>query len=439
MSQYTFGSVSVTNGSAVVTGTSTEFTANVDPGDTFKVIEDDVFYYIASVDSDTQITLTSTYQGATKPNVPYLINKDFSANLGLYLPNKDDKEPSFGLADNFNKLDNVVLNQPDVAITNKTCIALNGVTPSYNGILTLKSDGLFSDGGKDTSLVIESYQPNIIFSDISNNSADFKVQADQAKLTISVNTTTNPNDPTTGFVDRYHFLDSGYFTIEGLSPAIQFTDTDASNWKIVNNGNNLRFLSNLDGTYVENFVVWGTSGGRMKRYDGANIYFSIETASTASTMFSLIANAEWQFRSTVAGNFELKRNGVLMATVDGNNVWTLNNGRIKQNSPTKYPCTLQNGWVNYGNGYGNLSYWKNSEGLVTIEGMISGGTITPNTVITQLPVGYRPVSTVMISSIGPDNAGEYRTRIDSVGILKTHWIALTNNNWLYINVSFYAA
>ena len=173
MSQYTFGSVSVTNGSAVVTGTSTEFTANVDPGDTFKVIEDDVFYYIASVDSDTQITLTSTYQGATKPNVPYLINKDFSANLGLYLPNKDDKEPSFGLADNFNKLDNALLNNQ------RQVINIGAVNEVEQNILTLVSD---ATDALNAGLTISNYRPTIYFKDRSAGQGDFAVYANGSTL-----------------------------------------------------------------------------------------------------------------------------------------------------------------------------------------------------------------------------------------------------------------
>ena len=65
MSQYKTGTATVTNGSATVTGTNTLWLANVTAGDSFTVAGDAVMYDVASVDSDTQITLSVAYAGAT--------------------------------------------------------------------------------------------------------------------------------------------------------------------------------------------------------------------------------------------------------------------------------------------------------------------------------------------------------------------------------------
>ena len=66
MSQYLAGTANVTNGSATVTGTNTLWLANVTAGDSFTVAGDGVMYYVASVDTDTQVTLSAPYAGDRK-------------------------------------------------------------------------------------------------------------------------------------------------------------------------------------------------------------------------------------------------------------------------------------------------------------------------------------------------------------------------------------
>ena len=79
MSQYSTGLSSVTNGSPTVTGTNTLWLANVTAGDSFTVAGDGVMYDVASVDSDTQITLSVAYQGVTAAGAIYAIARDFTS------------------------------------------------------------------------------------------------------------------------------------------------------------------------------------------------------------------------------------------------------------------------------------------------------------------------------------------------------------------------
>lgn len=51
--------------------------------------------------------------------------------------------------------------------------------------------------------------------------------------------------------------------------------------------------------------------------------------------------------------------------------------------------TLLNNWGNYGGGYSDAGYYKDSLGTVHLRGMVKGGTPTSN--IFVLPVGYRPL------------------------------------------------
>ena len=78
MSQYSTGLSSVTNGSATVTGTNTLWLANVTAGDSFTVAGDGVMYDVASVDSDTQITLSVNYAGTTASGAVYAIGTGFT-------------------------------------------------------------------------------------------------------------------------------------------------------------------------------------------------------------------------------------------------------------------------------------------------------------------------------------------------------------------------
>lgn len=79
MSQYQDGTVSVTNGSNVVTGSGTLWLANISIGDLFTKEGDKVAYTVASVPSDTQITLTGNYGGATSSGSNYGITIEFTS------------------------------------------------------------------------------------------------------------------------------------------------------------------------------------------------------------------------------------------------------------------------------------------------------------------------------------------------------------------------
>jgi hypothetical protein len=78
MSQYSTGTATLTNNNATVTGTNTLWLANVTAGDSFTVAGDGVMYDVASVDSDTQITLSVAYAGVTASGVVYAIGTGFT-------------------------------------------------------------------------------------------------------------------------------------------------------------------------------------------------------------------------------------------------------------------------------------------------------------------------------------------------------------------------
>ena len=67
------------------------------------------------------------------------------------------------------------------------------------------------------------------------------------------------------------------------------------------------------------------------------------------------------------------------------NGWTLISGE-----PVTYAPTLLNSWVNYGDGFATVEYWKDADKVVHISGLIKDGGTADGTVIFTLPAGFRP-------------------------------------------------
>jgi len=90
MSQYTAGTVTVTNGSAVVTGSGTSWSTKATAGDVFSVKNSGIYYVVGSVDSDTQITLTANYAGVTASSQLYAISTSFTSIYAIPYPEQGD-------------------------------------------------------------------------------------------------------------------------------------------------------------------------------------------------------------------------------------------------------------------------------------------------------------------------------------------------------------
>lgn len=71
---YTQGAVSVTNGSATVTGLSTEWNSTTFDGRFFEVVGGTKIYTISNCTSETSITLSENYAGTTDPYAYYIIH-----------------------------------------------------------------------------------------------------------------------------------------------------------------------------------------------------------------------------------------------------------------------------------------------------------------------------------------------------------------------------
>jgi len=61
--------------------------------------------------------------------------------------------------------------------------------------------------------------------------------------------------------------------------------------------------------------------------------------------------------------------------------------------------TLSAGWSTFSSANAAEGYTKSSDGVVTLRGLIKGGTITNGTVLFTLPAGYRPTGTIAFISV----------------------------------------
>lgn len=97
-------------------------------------------------------------------------------------------------------------------------------------------------------------------------------------------------------------------------------------------------------------------------------------------------------------------------------------------------ATLQNGWGQFGSGHQAARFRRTVDGTVFVEGLISGGTITPGTVLFNLPVGYRPAAKLRIAQV--DSNGVMGFDVEPNGNVTTQ--SFNTNTWASITCSFQA-
>jgi hypothetical protein len=90
--QYQTGSIAVTAGSRTVVGAGTKWLTDSTPivaGDEFVVLGSVLFYQVASVQSDTQLTLVDPFAGVNTTGASYYIVRDFTS-LGIPVLQRGD-------------------------------------------------------------------------------------------------------------------------------------------------------------------------------------------------------------------------------------------------------------------------------------------------------------------------------------------------------------
>lgn len=164
MAQYRFGSVSVTNGSAVVAGLNTFWLANASVGNLFSIAGQGVWYSIHSVDSDSQITLTTPFAGTTAAGASYGIQRDFTPNQNYPTPSYGDQDTASLIAQTLLQLDAQmsalspvaqVLNG-SITIAGGLSLTLTGGQTSISGLTTLDASSVYLNSSGVTKLTVSS-------------------------------------------------------------------------------------------------------------------------------------------------------------------------------------------------------------------------------------------------------------------------------------------
>lgn len=83
------------------------------------------------------------------------------------------------------------------------------------------------------------------------------------------------------------------------------------------------------------------------------------------------------------------------------------------------------GWAGYAP-FGPFRYWKSAEGVVHLDGLMSGCPQSDGVIFT-LPKGYRPKNHLVFPQIGTDNL-TVRVDIKANGIVNYHWSPVYGHN-----------
>ena len=147
MGQHKTGTINVSSGSPVVTGNLTSWSTSVIAvGDAFSVRGDSAIYTVGSIDASTQITLTSSYVGATLSAADYSITTDWTPNFVIGEIFYGDRDWPIHLTVNtIRKIDSILaakfqtVQSKSIASTSATSIALS--TAEYDkSVLYLTGD-----------------------------------------------------------------------------------------------------------------------------------------------------------------------------------------------------------------------------------------------------------------------------------------------------------
>lgn len=96
--------------------------------------------------------------------------------------------------------------------------------------------------------------------------------------------------------------------------------------------------------------------------------------------------------------------------------------------------SLKNGWANYGSSYGSATYTKTSDDVVTLAGLIKGGTTSNGTTLFTLPEGYRPLERQVFLVASADEAARIDVQPNGVVTIQgngsSSWVSFSGISFI---------
>lgn len=167
-------------------------------------------------------------------------------------------------------------------------------------------------------------------------------------------------------------------------------------------------------------------------------------STAAGTVMFTMADAVPQYLNVAtysargAGHFSVTGNSVVAkADTNVSSSWTSVNALLYSTTAAAIWTALptQNGWGWYGYSYQTPQYTKAADDIVTLRGLLRGGTATNGTVIATLPAGYRP-SAVEIFDVASTDGNWGRVDVFPNGdvvvrdFINPTWVALESISFI---------
>jgi hypothetical protein len=159
----------------------------------------------------------------------------------------------------------------------------------------------------------------------------------------------------------------------------------------------------------------------------------LSSGTVGSIAFSLSSNnhnTDYRYSFLVysilaTGRIDIDIDGTVIV-VQGINTQVSLDGICLPIGATWIAATLTNGWLQYGSPYAPAGYWKNTDGVVYLRGVVKSGPVTgsaakspgwtprsaANAAIFTLPVGYRPDKGLVIPVISNNTVGRIDINTD---------------------------
>ncbi|MBY0202986.1 MULTISPECIES: hypothetical protein [Paenibacillus] len=146
----------------------------------------------------------------------------------------------------------------------------------------------------------------------------------------------------------------------------------------------------------------------------------------------------------ITGTYAKNEKALLLDTVktlqeNTTRISVLESKKAEKDNPAWITPTLLNGWINYSAAYQPPGYYKDSQGVVHLRGLISSGTSGTGTFIFNLPVGYRPKRAILFNTLTSNGTTLVVATLEiaSNGVVYLGFAG--GNTWLNLeNISFLA-